>query len=306
MKCRTFIPLARPGLLSKMAAEASADCRIRRQIVMTPAGTYLPRLAGVLAPAPDVPCSWLPGASTVRGRVRRENQDAVRTEEVGPWQIALCADGLGGLPMGGDASRIAVSEAARWLRARLGRVIRTSLVELRGLALAGLHEAQRALERQAEFDELSPDGGLRTTLIVVVAGPDFWAYAHAGDGFGIRVLPSRSRVESWLKPQKGAAWNEVACSLGPCLEGIPRSGVLERDSDELLAFGSDGIGDQVDLESFGFDLLRRLQQDSPSLSATCAGLLEELASLPSGQGFIFEDNLSLVVLQSDPIRGVTC
>lgn len=306
MKCRTFTPLTRPGLLSKRAAEASVRCRIRPQIVMTPAGTYLPRFAGVLASAPDISCSWLSGASTVTGRVRRENQDAVMTEEVSPWQIALCADGLGGLSMGGDASRIAVSEATRWLRTQLSRVIHTSPEELRGLALAGLHKAQRALEQQAEYDELPLDGGLRTTLIIVVAGPDFWAYAHAGDGFGIRILPSRSRVESWLKPQKGASRNEVACSLGPCLEGMPQSGVLERDSDELLAFGSDGIGDQVDLEGFGFELLQRLRRDSPSLSATCNEWLEELASLPSVHGFIFEDNLSLVVLQSDPSRGATC
>jgi len=273
---------------------------------MTPDETYAWRPALLHTLEMDIPCSWRTGASTVMGEVRSRNEDAVLTQEVGPWQVALCADGLGGLPLGGVASRIAVFEAARWLRRQLPRSPHASPEGLRSLALTSLQEAQRALERQAELEQLPDDGGLRTTLTVVVAGPDFWAYAHAGDGFGIRVLSSRARVESWLEPQKGAHAGEVACSLGPRLEGTPRSGVLERDADELLAFGSDGLGDQVDLEMFGFHLAQHLQQDTRGLSEACAGLLEGLAGLRAENGFVFEDNLSLVVLQSAWPQGASC
>jgi hypothetical protein len=275
---------------------------------MTLAGTYCLLPARPLPPGTAVRAagSWTAGAATAAGRVRKENQDAVAIQQVGPWQIALCADGLGGLPLGGEASGLAVQAASGWLRQRLAHTSVAAPQELLDLVLSGLHEAQGALARHAEELALPPRGGLRTTLTVVVAGSSHWAFAHAGDGFGIRILPGAARVEPWLQPQKGAYLNEVACSLGPHLEGGPLSGVLEREPGELLAFGSDGIGDRVDLEGFGLHLLQRLQDNPEALSGLCGELLEELAGLSSDLGYLFDDNLSLVVLRPAHAGGGTC
>ena len=187
------------------------------RVAMTIAGTYTlrPPCFQIFGTAQGEHPGWRAGAATVTGHVRKENQDAVALSEAGIWRIALCADGLGGLPMGKDASCLAVGAAAAWLQKRLARAGEIEPDALRGLASAGLCAAQDALERLAGFLALAPGGGLRTTLTVVLAGPGCWAFAHAGDGFGIRILPGSGRVEPWLHPQKGAYANEVACSLGP-------------------------------------------------------------------------------------------
>jgi serine/threonine protein phosphatase PrpC len=272
--------------------------RISR-IAMTLAGyDYRPPMGRVPAAAPAGHGGWRTGAATITGHVRQENQDAVLLQKAGPWQIALCADGLGGLPLGKDASSLAVAVAAGWLGRNLARAGEIEPERLRGLALSGLLAAQKALALLAGFLGLEPDGGLRTTLTVVLAGPTCWAFAHAGDGFGIRIRPGQGQVEAWLEPQKGAYANVVACSLGPRLEGMPRSGVRTWEPGELLAFGSDGIGDQVELEGFGLHLRECLLAAPGTLSGACGTLLDGLAELRSEAGYAFDDNLSLVVLQA--------
>ena len=74
---------------------------------------------------------------------------------------------------------------------------------------------------------------------------------------------------------------------------------------EILAFGSDGIGDQVDLEGFGLHLMECLQAAPGELSGVCGDLLDGLAELRSEAGYAFDDNLSLVALQA-PIGGGSC
>jgi serine/threonine protein phosphatase PrpC len=243
---------------------------------------------------------------SITGHVRKENQDAVLAVSVGEWAIAVCADGLGGLPLGRDASLLAVETAATWLSRHLARTPEIHPQALSGLVLSSLFAAQEALEERAEALALPPGGGLRTTLIVVLAGPGHWAFAHAGDGFGIRILPLRGKVESWLEPQKGLYANEVACSLGPRMEGVPRAGTFEREPEEILAFGSDGIGDQVDLEGFGLHLLERVRTARSDLFDVCGDLLDECSELGSDAGYLFDDNLSLVVLQTSRPGGGTC
>ena len=259
--------------------------------------------------APIAAPPWSPGSATITGNVRNENQDAVTVFRAGACQVALCADGLGGLPHGAEASRLALETAANLLRAQLEDGLLPTPEKLRDRAKSALCEAQRAIEKRAMQMDLKGNGGLRTTLIVLIGSESHWAYAYAGDGFGISIsgLPGEPRIYPWLEPQKGNSPSEVACSLGPNLEGTPRRGLLERIPGEMMVLGSDGIGDRVDLESYGEELARLAWRGGGDLQGICESQLAELASYRNEAGdYIFDDNLSMAILGTASHWEVTC
>lgn len=239
---------------------------------------------------------WTVGLATLCGNVRSENQDNGLAFQVGDTSVVIVADGCGGLSHGQRAALLASTSAAasiasdltktRWVAPDLERIARTAI--------------DAAAHRLAvEGDKLNIKevrGGLRTTLIVVVAHRRELGFAYIGDGGGIVLRPSGEQYQ-FLEPQKasGMALNVLAASLGPVMEGRPKSGRFDRMPGELVLIGSDGVFDRVP-ESFAKDVLRGCISIGGDLRATADRIVTELADVQDPSGYVCDDNLTLGLL----------
>jgi len=111
--------------------------------------------------------SWL----TDRGRRRETNEDAAGGDPA--REVYVVADGLGGLPGGEVASRLAVDS----LLASLADLSRD------GDAGSGLREAFRRADAAIRRAAASSPGlaGMGSTVVLAVAARGDWVVAHAGD-----------------------------------------------------------------------------------------------------------------------------
>ena len=111
------------------------------------------------------------------GLVRETNEDAVYVDAAG--RLLVCADGLGGLPYGEVASRIAVEHVVselgpRIARGRLG--MRGGWRERLRRACCSAHDVVVGAGRQRGVV-----GGIGTTLVVAVTTPRRVHVCHVGD-----------------------------------------------------------------------------------------------------------------------------
>lgn len=126
-----------------------------------------------------------PGAAwlTDRGRWRRSNEDAVDADPA--REVYVVADGLGGLPGGETASRIAVET----LVAALVPLPRDGMLE--GRIRAAIGEVDSAIRRTGAADpRLS---GMGTTVVLAVGAGTAWVIAHAGDSRAYLLRDGRLR-----------------------------------------------------------------------------------------------------------------
>jgi serine/threonine protein phosphatase PrpC len=116
-------------------------------------------------------------ARTHVGLVRETNEDTVYVGARG--RLLACADGLGGLPWGEVASRVAVEHAVTALGTRLAesrpRASRSWPHELRS-AFLGAHEAVLAAGRKRGAAE-----GIATTMVVAIVTARSAHVCHVGD-----------------------------------------------------------------------------------------------------------------------------
>jgi PPM family protein phosphatase len=116
-------------------------------------------------------------ALTHVGLVRETNEDVVYVGARG--RLLACADGLGGLPWGEVASRVAVDHAVTALAAKLAesrtRPSRSWPDELRS-AFLGAHEAVLAAGRKRGAVE-----GIATTMVVAIVTARSAHVCHVGD-----------------------------------------------------------------------------------------------------------------------------
>lgn len=122
--------------------------------------------------------AWL----TDRGR-RPTNEDAVRADPA--REVYVVADGLGGLPGGEAASRI----AAELLVAALGPLPRDKTLEAGVRAAIG--EADAAVRKAGAADLRLT--GMGTTVVLAVGAGGEWAIAHAGDSRAYLLRDGRLR-----------------------------------------------------------------------------------------------------------------
>lgn len=101
---------------------------------------------------------------------RRSNEDSCAYWWTGNAFFAAVADGLGGMPGGGEASRCAIRELQE--RARASMASATGIEEL----VRGCHRRLGELQRQDPAH-----AAMATTLTVVAACGDRLAIAHCGD-----------------------------------------------------------------------------------------------------------------------------
>jgi serine/threonine protein phosphatase PrpC len=245
--------------------------------------------------------AWGAGVASIMGNVRRENQDAAIAFEIGSTAVLIVADGLGGLPHGKDAARLAVGAAS------------LSAVEALAMSPAAhphpelvaehaLLESAAAICRRAMASGWAEQrDGFRTTIIAVVATPATYGYAYLGDGGGI-VVRDAGTVEAFLIPQKadGIA-NVVAGSLGPILQGTPAVGRLPRRGGDSLLIGTDGVFDRVQ-NDFASSVVHLLASHRGDAQAVASLVVSEFASAKEGSMFVCDDNLSLAILCTPPPR----
>jgi serine/threonine protein phosphatase PrpC len=235
--------------------------------------------------------------ATAKGNVRSENQDYGLCFQIAGHQALVMGDGCGGVPHGQRAAYLASVSAAVSIIRTFARSSRWHAPCLKSAAQKAIADAGHRLAIEGDKLNISEiRGGLRTTLIVVVANKRQIGYGYIGDGGGC-VVHSSGEVQHFLKPQKANefAMNVLAASLGPMMEGQPVAGVLKRSAGDVLVVGTDGIFDRVD-KGFPKDVLRGCIQFHGDLQKTAEHVIQELASFQDGAGYICDDNLTLGIM----------
>jgi serine/threonine protein phosphatase PrpC len=247
---------------------------------------------------PEIPsAAWSLGFATHPGNVRSENQDYGVAFSYQGRDVAIIADGMGGLRHGREASYLAVQAAAMAVIARLTDPLKRRSARPERIARVALRQAHLALA--AEADRLCVqeiDDGLRTTLIIVISHGSQVGYAYVGDGGGW-LIHTDGEVESFLHPQKHEnTLNVLAASLGPVLQGSPVSGSLERALGDVIVVCSDGIADRIDANTFLHNVLSAGKQAGGDLQSLTAQVVNDLAAAKDDAGFICDDNLTIGII----------
>lgn len=245
-------------------------------------------------------------AHTDPGRVRRLNEDAIRTED--SLGLAILADGMGGYNAGEVASGMAVELIHEALVASLPGLRERPLDEV----VADLHEDIRfAVSRanSAIYHRASqnPDcEGMGTTLVIAVLIEDQLTVAHIGDSRLYRLRAGRleqlTRDHSWLDEQLASGTltaeqaensrfkNVITRGLGiePTVEAEIHDHAVE--AGDLYLLCSDGLTDMIDDGS----LEQLLNGSGNTLDATATQLVE-IANDNGGR-----DNISVILLRPRP------
>lgn len=241
--------------------------------------------------------SWSLGYSTQTGNVRKENQDYVTCFRVENCDVLICADGLGGLPKGQQASYLAVFEAAKSIVQQLGSKHSWRPVPLEKALKRALSQAHHILSAHGDKLRITDiNGGLRTTIIVVLARDTEVHYGYIGDG-ALDILRTSGRLESLMTPQKhGQLLNVLSASLGPQRQGDAVVGNVDRAPGDLLIISTDGIADRVNAPAFARDIMRAAIRNNGDLHAVAQQVVNELANSKDDHGYICDDNLTLALL----------
>ncbi len=243
--------------------------------------------------------SWSMGYATHTGNVRTENQDFVTCFRIGEYDVLICADGLGGLPQGQQASFLAVFEAAKSALQQLGSTSPWRTTRLNRVLRKMLSQTHHILSTHGDKLRITDiNGGLRTTLIIVLAKGSDVHYGYIGDG-ALDILRTSGRLESLMTPQKhGQFLNVLSASLGPQRQGEFEIGQIERTPGDLIIISTDGIADRVDAPVFARDVMRNAIRNNGNLHAVARQIVEELASSKDEHGYICDDNLTLALLST--------
>ncbi len=192
---------------------------------------------------------WDAGMYSLKGNVRKTNEDCGVCFVIGGYQVLVAADGCGGLPHGARAAYLATLTAVACL---VHECHRSRMRNPEQAAFRAIARASRRLAEEARRMNLKGEG-LRTTLIVVIGSKTEFSFAYIGDGGGW-VQRASGVLESFLVPQR-IERNVLSASLGPDIQGEPVAGHMERVPGDLLIVGTDGVFDSVD-KGFGKDVLQ--------------------------------------------------
>jgi len=246
-----------------------------------------------IKPQPAEP--WAVACATIKGHVRVDNQDYGLCFSVGPYHVLLLADGCGGLPHGAKASYLAVVAAASSIIRSIGT---TADIDTLMVARQALNDASNKL---ATRDAYSGNDGLRTTLIIVIASDNKYAFAYIGDGGGVIVHKS-GNAEKFLFAQKAMEdmANVLAASLGPDMEGTPALGCIPCYPGDLLICGTDGVFDYAG-KSFPIAVAQKVAAYDGNLQKAADTVLNDLADYKDQFGPVCSDNLTLGLV-ADSVR----
>ncbi|MEQ8191349.1 MAG: protein phosphatase 2C domain-containing protein [Candidatus Eremiobacterota bacterium] len=238
--------------------------------------------------------AWRIGFGSVTGNVRDKNEDYGMVFKTGNLDIAVIADGCGGMPYGGRASYVATVAAVSYLVTHLGN---KKLKNLKQIALGAIFEASNKLSDEAR--RLDIVNGLRTTLIVVIASNSKVVCSYIGDGggwiFRSSECSSECIFEKFITPHKGKANNVLTASLGPSMMGKPVIEVLKRNRGDIIITGTDGLFDRVD-DFFIKDILKTCIYYKGDFTESINFILNELVSHRDEIGYVFDDNITMSLI----------
>ncbi|MBK1734546.1 hypothetical protein CKO15_04440 [Halorhodospira abdelmalekii] len=233
-----------------------------------------------------------------RGYTRSRNEDRIDWDRRAG--VVVLADGLGGLPFGCEAARLAVDTVIHIARAHHGAD--HTWLESGGDPADLIQLANRAVLSYTERDRRYE--GMGTTLALLCAAPDEIAVAHVGDSRIYRLrgqqlerltrdhTPVQRALEAGEISVEAARYaperNMLERALGAVTRAEPDVTHLPRSTDDLFLLCSDGLSGHVDDETIRQILIDHAQ--SP-LQERCHKLIEA-ALEHSG-----EDNVSVILVR---------
>ncbi|MDO9016918.1 MAG: protein phosphatase 2C domain-containing protein [Deltaproteobacteria bacterium] len=272
--------------------EEEPDPLVRLQ--MLAAADVLLRV-GARPPAPP----WGAAVATLGGYVRAENQDTAAAFAVGPHEVIVVADGCGGLPRGREAARVATAAAVASLAADLSASHLPRLDAVRR-AFSAASEGLRLVARAYR----DPDTrGLRSTLLIAIAGGETFTVGYLGDGSVVHVdVEGRSLplFEPMRSEQAGAA---LTGSVGPEPYGEVQLLSFAARSGDALVLGTDGVFDRVD-DDFARELVRHAE-DRGDVRPALDEMLALLTAHRDAAGYVYDDNVTLGLLLTGRARPVS-
>ncbi|OGV70354.1 MAG: hypothetical protein A2283_13985 [Lentisphaerae bacterium RIFOXYA12_FULL_48_11] len=245
---------------------------------------------------------WDVAVASNKGNVRTRNEDSGIAFLCFGIQFLVIADGLGGMKHGQIASNSAVCEVIRSIVSDITHFGTWHRADVLAIIEKAMYRAAIRLSEEAAKLHLShPQEGLRTTLIIIAGGLDYYAYVYIGDGGGL-ILRSDGSSEQFLNPQKADERfaNILAASLGPYIEGKPRSGTSDRFPGDLLIAGSDGVFDYI-VPEFSLEVAKKVFELNGNLQEAAENIVEILADEKDEKGFLCSDNLTLGLMANAPV-----
>lgn len=112
------------------------------------------------------------------GLVRKINEDSLKIESIGDYTVFFVADGIGGLEIGGESSRIAVETGSSYLRDSLENKT-VSDEDLDSILISMFKEINKEIYKNGVNKNVSTGTG--TTLTVVLLNKLSLVVAHIGD-----------------------------------------------------------------------------------------------------------------------------
>lgn len=293
------LPLAAPGDTARyqnIATDTVLD--LARQLAEQQASpaALLQALTGLglpVQPLSDQVC----GASSVAGNsIKGWNEDtalAFHSQHplLGPLDVLMAFDGMGGLRDGKLASKFAALAMAIELH-RLPDTLTTD--PTRHLAAAFERVNRRFRKAGAALYGQVDANALRSTAIVLVADAQRYLVAHQGDGHAQLRRADGTRLPL-MQAHKGAVCNAVTHSLGPVPDGEASLAVLPRQPGDLVFIASDGF-DPVPADQL-LDALHAYSQQHP-LQQVVAGITDDCCQQSDAHGPIADDNMTLVALRT--------
>ena len=231
--------------------------------------------------------AWCAGFSRHVGP--RDNQeDYAIAFEVGSIRVGLLADGAGGHPLGEYASYHGIMGAAASVARTLGFAPEDRELQLEEAARQAIRDASFAIAIHAVAAGIPQRSSLRSTLIVLLATDEEFAWANLGDGGGWTVRATPRDYDSFLVPAKGEQQHHLTSSLGPAIHGDISSGTRPWGDADFLAIASDGVSDIIDTGPFFDACLATCLQRQGSFSEAAEMLLHLLVESPD-----VTDNISI-------------
>ncbi len=239
---------------------------------------------------------WVAFGATDVGRLRERNEDAFSVdEEVGCY---LVADGLGGLPCGDVASRLARGAARGYLRRRRAALVAGTAGDVLGRAVGAAH---RRILRAAIADP-SLEGMATTLSVLWLVDGGRGHVAHVGDSRvyrlgrgGLSQLTEdhtvamdmvRSGEATIEEAEQSFAWDLLTRTVGGHGEVAFDAFAVEGAGAEAFLLCTDGLTGMVG----DADIARLLRAHAPDARAACRVLIDAAIS---GGGY---DNVTAVVV----------
>lgn len=278
---------------------ATADVLARAQHLATQQATpadMLRELQALGLPVEPLPAALVGVASVTGNSMKGWNEDTALAFQshhpvLGPLDVLMVFDGMGGLRDGKQASKL----AALAMAIELHRLPDTLTTDADCHLAAAFERVNRRFRKAGAglYGQVHGDA-LRSTAIVLLAQPQRYVVAHQGDGHAVLRRADGSLLPL-MQAHKGAASNAVTHSLGPVPDGEARLSLHPRLSGDLVAIASDGF-DPVPPEQL-LEVLHVYGQQH-ALQWVVDGLIDDCCRQCDERGPIADDNMSLAALRT--------